>query len=81
MKRLVLLLLGLALCAGCATHYDITLNDGTTVTALGKPKYDQAKSGFFFKDALGNPQYVPQIQVRQIQPSSYKSDKNSMFIN
>lgn len=74
MKRIILLLLTLAFCAGCHTLYSITLTDGEVVTARGKPKFDRQRSGYFFKDDTGQPAYVPMVMVRQIEPASMKAE-------
>jgi hypothetical protein len=79
MKRVLSLLLAVTLCAGCASHYNITLNNGEVITARGKPKLDKEKTGYYFKDASGNPAYVTLGRVREIAPQSWKkkNDENS----
>ncbi len=77
MKRMPLLLLALSLCAGCASRYNITLNNGEVITALGKPKYDQARSIYIYKDASGTPSYLPQVDVREIAPRSWKKSEDA----
>jgi hypothetical protein len=72
MKSVLWLLLALALCAGCASRYNITLNNGDVITARGKPKLDKEHSGYFFTDAAGNPDYISLGSVREIAPRSWK---------
>jgi hypothetical protein len=72
MNRILLLLLGLFVCAGCATRYNITLSDGEVITARGKPKYDATRSGYFYTDGSGNPSYISQLRVNEIAPQSWK---------
>ena len=69
MKRiwLVLLIVPLVL-AGCARHYVITLNNGTCITAQGKP---QIKGGsYLYKDAQGKPATIGASRVADIAPAS-----------
>jgi hypothetical protein len=83
MKRILPLLLGLVLCAGCASHYNITLNNGEVITSRGKPKLDKEKNGYNFTDASGNPDYVPLGRVQEIAPQSWKKkydDKSFKFL-
>jgi hypothetical protein len=77
MRRIVWLLLALPLCSGCATHYNITLDNGEVITARGKPKYDAARSGYFFTDATGNPSYISQLRVHEIAPQSWKKKNDA----
>jgi hypothetical protein len=83
MKRILSLLLGLVLCAGCASHYNITLNNGEVITSRGKPKLDKEKNGYNFTDASGNPDYVSLGRVQEIAPQSWKKkydDKPFKFL-
>jgi hypothetical protein len=77
MKRILWLLLALSLCAGCASRYNITLNDGEVITARGKPKYDETRSGYFYTDASGNPAYISQLRVNEIAPQSWKKKNDA----
>jgi hypothetical protein len=75
MKRSILLLLALALCAGCARIYNISLNDGDTITSRGKPVFDKARSGYIYTDADGHSTYISMLRVREIEPQAWaKSD-------
>jgi len=70
MKRIAVLLLAVALCGGCATHYTIVLQNGETITAKGKPKYDKDKGVYYFTDAQGNKEHVLGGNVREIAPEN-----------
>ena len=79
MKKLVavLLLAAFSLC-GCARHYTITLNDGTQLGAVGKPKVKNGR--YEFKDAMGNPRAIPIGRVSEVSPASMATgDEKSQF--
>ena len=78
MKRLVLLFLLAAMCGGCRSTYNITLNNGMVITSKGKPKYDKDKGTFYYTDALGQEQHISMTAVRRIEP---QSSKGNQFIN
>ena len=80
MKRILFLLLAVALCEGCRSTYRMTLNDGEVVTALGKPQYDSAKGSWTYTDGNGKKQVVSAVAVRNVQPSSWKSSEDSKTI-
>jgi len=70
MKKIALvLLLAAFVCAGCATRYNITLNNGDVITARGKPRYDPARYGFIYKDGTGQPAFIPGGRVREVAPT------------
>jgi hypothetical protein len=80
MKKIVLvLLLATFVCAGCATRYNIALTNGDVITARGKPKFDQAKGGFYYKDGQGNPAYISGGRVREVAPASMSNE--SQFLS
>lgn len=56
------------LCAGCVPRYKITLTNGNMITTRGKPKLDPENNVYRFKDAQGNPSYVPAFRVKEIAP-------------
>jgi len=64
----------LLLC-GCTQRYVRTLNNGSRITTIGKPKFDQGV--YIVKDATGQKGYVPAGRVREIAPASEvaKEDK------
>jgi hypothetical protein len=70
---LILLLLTAAGLAGCSTHYSVTLRNGSTVTALTKPRLDPSGTRYLFKDAAGQPVEVSRMAVREIAPESMRS--------
>lgn len=80
-KHLFALLLALAACAGCATHYDITLNNGTVIAARGRPHLDKDKGRYLFTNGDGQADSISVLRVRQIAPHSMKPQKGSQYIN
>ena len=83
MTRISMLLLALTLCAGCTSHYNITVNNGEVITSRGKPKLDKEHTGYYFTDASGNPDYVSLGRVQEIEPQSWKKkydDKSFKFL-
>ena len=75
--RAVALLLLLSLAAGCTNRYLITLNNGNQITAKGKPKFNQDRGVYEYKNAEGNPAYVPFIRVRDIEPVPWPPPKDA----
>ena len=71
------MLLALALCAGCARHYVITLNNGTQLLTASKPKL--VRSNYVFKDARGQQVSVPSGRVREIAPASMVKEEQPIF--
>ncbi|MDO9623565.1 MAG: YgdI/YgdR family lipoprotein [Pseudomonas sp.] len=62
----LLLALGLATLAGCASPSVITLNDGREIQTINTPKFDD-NSGFYeFEQLDGNRAKVNKDQVRTI---------------
>ncbi len=75
MKKIALvLLLAAFVCTGCATRYNIQLTNGDVITARGKPKYDEAKGGFLYKDGQGQPSFISGGRVREVAPASMSKD-------
>lgn len=72
-QYLLLVVIGLVLFPGCARHYAVTLTNGSRITAVGKPHLEGAN--YVFKDAKGQPVYVPAGRVREIAPSSMASSR------
>ena len=78
MKRVLLaLVLSSSLLTGCTRHYVITLNNGACITTFGKPQLQGGS--YVFKDAQGQPAYVPAGRVREIAPASMVKDEQSQF--
>ena len=74
MFRLALLLGLLALC-GCAhRQYVMKLSNGRQMTVVGKPKLKG--STYYYKDATGEQNGIPQGRVREIQPASMAEKEN-----
>ena len=57
-----------AFLAGCRTGYQMTLNNGTTITTANKPKYDPKEKVYRAKDAAGVEHYYPAFRVQSIEP-------------
>ena len=73
----MLCLLALAVACGCRTRYEITLNSGSQITSIGKPKLVQ---GFYvFKDATGKQTQLNPMRVRRIEPQRRGWSKESTF--
>ncbi len=62
-----LLLLSVSIWAGCARHYNITLNNGRVITTIGKPKLNPSRDAFLYKDAEGKPGAVSAGSVKEIE--------------
>jgi hypothetical protein len=78
MKKLTLpLLIGLLVCAGCARHYTITMNNGNQIGARGRPK--KKDGAYVFKDASGRQTSVSAGSVSEIAPASEVKDKKEPF--
>ena len=76
MRTFALLILGVALLSGCASHYVITLNSGTQITTHSKPKL---KNGdYSYTDASGHKAFVPAVRVREIAPASMVKDQSGV---
>lgn len=80
-KNVLIILLALFVCAGCASHYDITLNNGMVVTSHGKPHLDKEKGRYIYTDASGKPASVSVLRVREIAPQTMWKKENSQFIS
>lgn len=74
MKRI--LFLAVALCAGCSTHYRITLQNGQTITTLSKPVLDKSQNFYTYKTMAT----IPAGSVREIAPASSKPSANSPYL-
>lgn len=72
MKRsgLLVLLLSLVFFAGCASSYNIVLSNGRVITTSSKPKLNEQKNRYVFKDAQGRQMEVSPLVVREITPTS-----------
>jgi hypothetical protein len=80
LKRTALILLsGLLILSGCASRYVITLHNGRSYTAMGKPRLDKTKNRYVFKDPAGEQHEVSPLSVREISPESMQ--EKSKFIS
>jgi hypothetical protein len=76
MKKIPLLFCCIAcLLAGCATRYDITLNNGRKITGVSHPVLDKETGDYRFKDAAGNRLSIKATRVIEIAPHSSKSNQ------
>ena len=76
---LLVCVLGLVVLTGCARRYIVTLQNGSQMTAHGKPKLEN--NAYVFKDGSGQTRYVPVSRVREVAPSyvpssPYSSDQS-----
>ena len=76
-KLILLLLLGLLACGGCANQYVMKLSNGREITTASKPKLKG--NSYHFKDAKGNDNVVPQGRVLQIEPASVAHEEQKAF--
>jgi hypothetical protein len=74
--KLPLLALLVVLC-GCSRVYVMKLSSGQTITTAGKPKLKGSR--YFFKDAGGKPNWVPQSRVLEIEPASMAKEEKPAF--
>jgi len=73
----ILLMFSVLALSGCSRHYVMTLNNGTKVVAASKP---QLKEGtYYFKDATGGEQTIPQGRVREISPGTHSKTEANPF--
>lgn len=66
---LTLVLAGLVLAgSGCTSRYQITLTNNHIITSKNKPKLNEEKNIYEYKNARGERSYVPVVRVRAIEP-------------
>jgi hypothetical protein len=75
MRKLTLILsVGVLLVCGCAHEYVMKLSNGTKLTTASKP---ELKGGhYYFKDATGQINVVPQSRVLEIEPASMAEEED-----
>ena len=79
MKRYLLTLLLLPLfVTGCARGYVVTLNNGSRISTMSKPRLENGN--YVFKDAKGRPASIFAGSIREIAPASMSKSENSQFI-
>jgi hypothetical protein len=76
---LLLLLLTLTVCAGCATRYTVTMTSGRVFTAMGKPRLNKATNHYTFKLNTGEKVEVSRFSIREIAPESMRSEEGQQF--
>jgi hypothetical protein len=68
MKRMFgCLALAVALSAAGCARYNVTLTNGSVITAKSKPKLDPTNNCYRFKDASDKEILVPSVRIRQIE--------------
>jgi hypothetical protein len=77
-NRMICLILVVMALAGCHSMYQITLTNGTRLTAASKPKL--VGNNYVFKDAMGREVNLPAGRVQEIQPASMAKEEKSPFI-
>ena len=77
-KRILPVLLALPLLAGCTRQYVMTLNNGSRVSCVGKPKLEDGS--YVTKDSRGQRLSIPAGRVRDICPASMASEKKPQYI-
>ncbi|HTL57364.1 MAG TPA: YgdI/YgdR family lipoprotein [Candidatus Limnocylindrales bacterium] len=73
-KEISVLCLGLFFLCGCSTQYVMKLSNGMKVTTANKPKLKGAT--YYFKDATGQINTIPQSRVLEIEPASMAEEEN-----
>ena len=78
--KTTLLLAGavLLLATGCSRRYNVTLNNGATITALTKPKLTPGGS-YVFKDASGKITEVNSMRVKLIEPTTLAKEHTTKY--
>lgn len=56
--------------SGCASHYDMTLTNGTRITNVTKPTYYKDEGAFYYKDVSGKVHHISSGRVVEINPHS-----------
>ncbi len=73
----LVVLLCLTVLPGCARHYIMKMSNGVQITTASKPKLKG--SSYYFKDASGREQSVPQGRVQEILPASRAKEEKNFF--
>ena len=69
-----LVALGLVALCGCAHEYVMKLSNGMQITTPHKPKLQGAN--YYYKDAQGRENIIPQSRVVEIEPASMVAEDN-----
>src|SRR5271169_3728062 len=65
---------GLLMQCGCAHEYVMKLSNGMQITTPHKPKLKG--SDYYYKDAMGRENIIPQSRVLEIEPTSMAAEEN-----
>lgn len=68
MKNLLLALLAIIACSGCAQRYKVTLHNHQEITTSSRPKFDKTTQTYKFNDSSGRPVILPGFRVKEIAP-------------
>jgi len=74
-----LILVSATLLAGCARHYQITLNNNNMIGTTSKPRLNKTGDAYEFKDGAGKPTSVPAGRVKQIEPRSSSPSEETIL--
>jgi hypothetical protein len=66
--RIVVVILLLVFLVGCAHRYKITLTNNNVITTTSRPRLNEEKSAYHFKDALGRETSLPVFRIKEIEP-------------
>jgi hypothetical protein len=73
----IILLFSVLVLSGCTRHYVMTMNNGTQIVAASKPRLQGGT--YYFKDAAGREQVVPQGRVREVSPGTHAKTEANPF--
>ena len=70
-KSLLMMVLVVAslVLAGCTTRYQVRMNNGTTFTTKGRPRFDAQRNLWFYTDANGQTNAISGLRVAEIAPA------------
>ncbi len=76
-KSLAVIGIALLLLPACSRHYVLKMSNGVQIVTASKPRL---KGGsYYFKDASGREQSVPQGRVQEIAPASQAKEASNPF--
>ncbi len=61
-------------CCGCASEYVMKLSNGSRIVTPSKPKLKNGS--YYYKDAKGEVNTIPQTRVLEIEPTSMAEEEN-----
>ena len=77
--RLIMVLLLSGALSGCSTQYVMKLSNGTQIVVKGKPKLKGPT--YYYKDATGQVNTIPQSRVTEVEPASMAAEETSFKPN